>query len=178
MAGAWLRAPRISINLAILLLAGCAAGEDSGSHSAEPTRVMVLADRNQDHVVTLEEWDQRADELYSEIDQGQDGQIDARELQGAFEVFDQDDNGVLDAREAPTVIDLADLDGDGFVSRVEFDSADWNEYPIDRNKDGFVNSREFRQGRRESFRSFDDDRDDRLNATGIDSSTRFTIMRF
>ena len=178
MARVGFRAPVFRIVLSVPMLVGCAAGEETASRAAEPTRVMVLADRNQDDVVTLDEWDRRGDELFSDIDQGQDGQLDAQELQGAFEVFDQDDNGILDAREAPTVIDLADSDGDGFVSRVEFQSVDWEEYPIDRNRDGVVNSREFRQGRRESFRDFDDDRDGRLNAISIDNSSRFTIMRF
>ena len=164
--------------LALLVLAGCAAEEERRADGAAPTRVMAMADENQDGVVTLQEWDRRSDALFSQIDRNQDGQLDAQELRNGFDVLDQDGNEVLDLREAPMAVEFADSDGDSLVTRAEFEAADWNANPSDLNDDQQIDRREFRQARERTFRRFDNDKDRRLRANTIDESARFTLFRF
>ena len=168
----------VACTLVLLVLAGCAADEARRADSAEPTRVMAMADENQDGVVTMEEWDRRSDALFSQIDRSQDGQLDAQELRNGFDILDQDGNEVLDLREAPMAVEFADSDGDSRVTRAEFEAADWNANPSDLNDDRRIDRREFRQARQRTFRRFDDDKDRRLRANTIDESARFTLFRF
>ncbi len=163
--------------LALLVLVGCAA-EEPREGRAEPTRVMAMADEDQDGVVTLQEWDRRSDDLFSEIDRNRDGQLEPGEMRNIFDILDQDGNSVLDFREAPMVVEFADSDGDSLVTRAEFEAADWDANPSDLNDDGRIDRGEFRQARQRTFRRFDDDKDGRLRAKEIDESARFTLFRF
>jgi Ca2+-binding EF-hand superfamily protein len=168
--------------LVLAALAGCStpAGPTGGAGETDEALIVpafARADRNQDRVVSAEEWAAESAALFDQLDRNRDEAIDAVELRASFEVLDSDGDGAIEREEAVDLVERGDADGDGRLSPVEFEQLDWVRLSADLNRDGRITRDEFHAAREQLFLAADRNHDRRLGDREIDP-VRFTVFRF
>ena len=159
------------------VVAACSGGAPPPANNVPPPpSAFARWDVDADQTVTLDEWERRGDEVFTQLDVDASGDLSEGEVEAGYDLFDINGDGVLTRDEVRS--SAIDTDGDGVITREEWRGAQMVR-AFDANRDGVVSRNEYRERRRRSFARYDRDGSGGLSRSELaDGAFGAALFRF